>query len=115
MIRLFALLTAGRGVGLACTRRFSFHEFYNFLPFNFFFWKTLFYPRHLPTLTPTTHTHDPRPQTTTHDPRHLATLAGQGTDGSLLQYLLETKKPPLMPFDATTRPFIFYHRFCFPM
>ena len=59
----------GRGVGLTCTRRFSFHEFYNFLPFNFFFWKTLFYPRHLPTLTPTTHTHDPRPQPTTHYPR----------------------------------------------
>ena len=101
----------GRGVGLTCTRRFSFHEFYNFLPFNFFFLENLI----LPTTFTHTHTHDPRPQTTTHDPRHLATLAGQGTDGSLLQYLLETKKPPLMPFEATTRPFIFYHRFCFPM
>ena len=90
-------------------------NFTTFCLLIFFFWKTLFYPRHLPTLTPTTHTHDPRPQPTTHDPRHLATLAGQGTDGSLLQYLLETKKPPLMPFEATTRPFIFYHRFCFPM
>ena len=32
------------------------------------FWKLFFYPRHLPT--PTTHTH-------THDPRHLATLVSQ--------------------------------------
>ena len=41
-----------------------------FLIFNFFlFWKTFFYPRHLPT--PTAHTHDPRPLPTTHDPRHL--------------------------------------------
>ena len=85
MICLLALLTAGRGVGLACTRRFSFHEFYNFLPFDFlilfFFWKTFFYPRHLPTPTPTNHTHDPRPLPTTHDPRHLATLhAYHGSD-----------------------------------
>ena len=63
----------GRGVGLASTRRFSFHEFYNFLPFDFlilifFFWKTIFLP------TTFTHTHDPRPLPTTHDPRHLATL-----------------------------------------
>ena len=64
----------GRGVALACTRRFSFHEFYNFLPFDFlilfFFWKTFF----LPTTFTHTHTHDPRPLPTTHDPRHLATL-----------------------------------------
>ena len=46
-----------------CTWRFSFHEVYNFLLFNFltliFFGKLFFYPRHLPTLapTPTTHTH----------------------------------------------------------
>ena len=66
-------------LGLACTWRFPFHEFYNFLPFNFLifiiFWKTFFfYPRHLPTPTPTTHTHHPRPLPTTHGPRHLATL-----------------------------------------
>ena len=69
IIILFALLTAGTGVGLTCTRRFSFHEFYNFLPFNFlifiFFGKPSFYPRHLPT--PTTHTHDLRPLPTTHN------------------------------------------------
>ena len=63
----------GRGIGLVCTRRFSFHEFYNFLLFNFlifiFFWKTFFNPRHLRTLTPTNHTHDPRPTTSTHYPR----------------------------------------------
>ena len=60
----------GRRIGLVCTRRFSFHEFYNFLLIKFLifisFWKTVFYPRHLPTPTPTP---------TTHDPRHLATLA----------------------------------------
>ena len=49
----------GRGIGLVCTRRFSFHEFYNFLLFHFLifisFWKTFFYPGHLPIPTPTTH------------------------------------------------------------
>ena len=45
-----------------------------FFIYLFFFWKTFFYPRQLPTPTPTTHTHDPRPLPTTHDPRHLATL-----------------------------------------
>ena len=63
-----------RGKGLVCTRRFSFHEFYNFLLFNLLifisFWKTIF----LPTPFTHTHTHDPRPLPTTHDPRHLATL-----------------------------------------
>ena len=63
-----------RGKGLVCTRRFSFHEFYNFLLFNFlifiFFCKTFF----LPTTFTHTHTHDPRPLPTTHDPWHLATL-----------------------------------------
>ena len=59
----------GRRIGLVCTRRFSFCEFYNFLLSNFlifiFFWKTFFLPT---TITHThTHTHDPRP--TTHDPR----------------------------------------------
>ena len=57
----------GRGIGPVCTRRFSFNEFYNFLLFHFLifisFWKTFFYPWHLPTPTPTTH-----------DPRHLTTL-----------------------------------------
>ena len=52
------------------------------------FFRYFFYPRHLPTPTPTSHTHDPRPlptthdprptthdpRPTTHDPRHLATL-----------------------------------------
>ena len=38
------------------------------------FFPYFFYPRHLPTPTLTTHTHDPRPLPTTHDPRHLATL-----------------------------------------
>ena len=56
-----------RGIGPVCTRRFSFNEFYNFLLFHFLifisFWKTFFYPGHLPTRTPTTH-----------DPRHLTTL-----------------------------------------
>ena len=49
----------GRGIGPVCTRRFSFNEFYNFLLFHFLifisFWKTFFYPGHLPTPTPTTH------------------------------------------------------------
>ena len=56
-----------RGIGLACTRRFSFHEFYNFLPFNFFFGKLFLthdiYPHPHPW--PTTYTHYPLP--TTHD------------------------------------------------
>ena len=62
-----------RGVGLSCTRRFSFHEFYNFLPLDFlifncflenFFFTHDVYP----------HPH-PRPLPTTHDPRHLRHLA----------------------------------------
>ena len=60
----------GRGVGLTCTWRFSFHEFYNFLPFNFlifiiFFGNPFFYPRHLPTPTFTTHDKYPHPRPTT--------------------------------------------------
>ena len=61
------------GIGLVCTRRFSFHKFYNFLLFNFLiliFFGNFF----LPTTFTHTHTHDPRPLPTTHDPRHLATL-----------------------------------------
>ena len=54
----------GREVGLACRRRFSFHEFYNFLPFNFliliFFLENFFF---LPKTF--THTHDSRPLPTT--------------------------------------------------
>ena len=46
--------------------------FLNYFTSSFFL--HFFYPRHLPTPTPTTHTHDPRPLPTTHDPRHLATL-----------------------------------------
>ena len=48
----------GRGIALVCTRRFSFHEFYNFLLFNFLifiFLEDIFLP------TTFTHTHDPRP------------------------------------------------------
>ena len=55
----------GRGIGLVCTRRFSFHEFYNFLLFNFLifiFLDDIFLP------TTFTHTHDPRPTIHTHDP-----------------------------------------------
>ena len=78
-IRLFAL----------CTQRFSFHEFCNFLLFNFLrfilFLEDLFYTHdNYPHPRPTTHTHDPRPlptthdpRPTTHDPRHLATLVNQ--------------------------------------
>ena len=49
---------------------FSIYYYYYYLSF----FPILFYPRHLPTPTPTTYTHDPRPLPTTHDPRHLATL-----------------------------------------
>ena len=62
----------GRGIGLVCTRRFSFHEFYNFLLFNFLifisFWKTFFF------------THDnyphphPRPTTFSYTPFILKTM-----------------------------------------
>ena len=52
---------------------FSIYFFFQLLYFITFF-RYFFYPRHLPTPTPTTHTHDPRPLPTTHDPRHLATL-----------------------------------------
>ena len=54
---------------------FLFISFFQLLYFITFF-LYFFYPRHLPTPTPTpkTLTHDPRPLPTTHDPRHLATL-----------------------------------------
>ena len=53
----------GRGIGPVCTRRFSFHEFYNFLRFNFLIFKTIFHPQHLPTPTLTTHDIYPLPTT----------------------------------------------------
>ena len=66
----------GRGIGLVCTRRFSFHEFYNFLPFNFLvfisFWKIFFYPRQIPT--PTTHDLYPRPTTFSYTPLKIIQL-----------------------------------------
>ena len=52
----------GRGRRLVCTRRFSFHELYNFL----LLLPTTFTHTH-------THTHDPRSLPTTYDPRHLGT------------------------------------------
>ena len=54
----------GRGIGLVCTRRFSFHEFYNFLLFHFF----IFFGRHFFTHDIYPHPH-PRPTTSTHYPR----------------------------------------------
>ena len=56
----------GRGIGLVCTGRFSFHEFYNFSLFIFLI--LIFF---LPTTFTNTHTHDPhpRPTTSTHYPR----------------------------------------------
>ena len=71
----------GRGIGLVCTRRFSFHEFYNFLLFNFLififlediFLPTTFTHTHDPRPTPTTHDPHPRPTTSTHYPRPLPT------------------------------------------
>ena len=78
----------GRGIGLECTPRFSFHEFYNFLLFKFliliFFGRLFFthdnYPHPHPRPTPTTHDGCPRP--TTHDPRHLAILLIKYPGGS---------------------------------
>ena len=57
-----------RGIGLVCTQRFSFHEFYNFLLFNFYFFRRLFFTHYIyphPHPRPTTSTHYPLP--TTHD------------------------------------------------
>ena len=80
-IRLFALLTAGKGNGTGVYAEISFHKFYHFsfylfiylfisfILFSFYFSFTFFYPRHLPTPTPTTHDPHPRPTTSTHDPR----------------------------------------------
>ena len=50
-IRLFALLTAGKGNGTGVYAEISFPEFYNFflfILFSFYFFFTFFYPRHLP-------------------------------------------------------------------
>ena len=60
-------LPRGMGIGLVCTRRFSFNEFYNFLLFNFLIF-ICFGRLFLPTTFTHTHTHDPRPLPTTHDP-----------------------------------------------
>ena len=55
----------GRGIGLLCARRFSFHYFYNFRYLIFIHFEDFF----LPTTLTHTHTHDPRPTTFTHYPR----------------------------------------------
>ena len=65
----------------------------------YFVWKIFFYPRHLPTLTPTTHTHDPRPLPTTHDPRRLVTLLKLG----LIQTLFVSPCPPECNFQSETK------------
>ena len=52
---------------------FSIYFFFNYFTLSLFF-LYFFHPRHLPTPTPKTLTHDPRPLPTTYDPRHLATL-----------------------------------------
>ena len=49
----------GRGIGLVCTQRFSFHEFYNFLLFKFYFFRRLFFTHYI-------YPH-PHPRPTTHD------------------------------------------------
>ena len=61
---LICFADQGEGIGLVCTQRFSFHEVYTFLLFNFF--GKVF---SLPTTFTHTHTHDPRPTTSTHYPR----------------------------------------------
>ena len=61
-IRLFALLTAGKGNGTGVYAEISF-------PDTFYF----FFAFYLPTTFTHTHIHDPRPLPMTHDPRHLAT------------------------------------------
>ena len=96
-IRLFALLTAGKGNGTGVYAEISFHEFYHFsfylfvylfiylfiylFYFHFIFSLLFFYPRHLPTPTPTTH-----------DPRHLATLCIRPSVGLLL-YVVAVHRP----------------------
>ena len=70
----------GRGIGLVCTRRFSSHEFYNFLLFNFliliFFLEDFFfahdnYPHPQPT--PTTFSYTPGVRGSTVPFRHSIT------------------------------------------
>ena len=75
-IRLFALLTAGKGNGTGVYAEISFNELYHFsfclfiyfiLFFFIFFFTHDIYPHPHPRPTPTTHDFN-------HDPRHLATL-----------------------------------------
>ena len=58
-----------RGIGLVCTRRFSFPEFYNFLFFIFVNYYYYYFLEDIfsPTTFTHTHTHDPRHLPTTHD------------------------------------------------
>ena len=60
--------------GFRFTNILELFSIYFFFPITllYHFFLYFFYPRHLPTPTPTTQ--DPRPLPTTHDPRHLATL-----------------------------------------
>ena len=74
--------------GKSRSRRFSFHNYYNFFIIFFFsitllyhFFSLLFLPT---TFTHThTHTYDPRPLPTTHDQRHLDTLGASLTCAQL--------------------------------
>ena len=67
-----------RGIGLVCTRRFSFPEFYNFLLFIFVnYYYYFFFGRHFFTHDIYPHPH-PRSTTSTDYPRHLATLQLNG-------------------------------------
>ena len=68
---LICFADRGEGVGLVCRRRFSFHEFYNFLLFNFLifiFLGRLFFTHDIyahphPRTTPTNHDLYPLPST----------------------------------------------------
>ena len=77
-IRLFALLTAGKGNGTGVYAEISFHKFYHFSFYLFiylfiyliyFIFILFFLYFFLPTTFTHTHTHDPRPTTHTNDPR----------------------------------------------
>ena len=93
-IRLFALLTAGKGNGTGVYAEISFHEFYHFsfylfvylfvcfifiLFFLYFFFTHDIYPH-------------PHPRPTTHDPPHLATLCIRPSVGLLL-YVVAVHRP----------------------